>query len=581
MNALSNFLQHHTLAFSTLSPVHIGCGDDYIPTNYVVDDEVLYSFDSSLLASVLNDTERNQLKELVKHPSGLQGIQRFIYQLRHKLAPMAEHRVILAPAVAQHYHSKVGQVVQHERSLNRINVLQIERTAYNEHSQAPILPGSSLKGAIRTALLNAINQKKPVHFDTVRMPKDSNPAHNKAGGKLEKQLFQGSFASDPMRLFKIADAYWTPSEGSIAPRVMFDNNLSKNPLKLDTERKATSSISTRREVLPAMNHRCFAGQLSIQRMGDLINCQKTTRNGKGEALSPKQELNFNQLIDDCNQFYCDLFEQELKVHQRLDCLDPTWLALMQDLLRHELGDLMKQRKAMLLRVGRHSGAEGVTIEGARHIKIMLGKRETVYSSGATTLWMAADYEKSTKNLMPFGWVLVEIDPNDDAISRTLQQKLKAFNVQQWRKEQALSAELADKFAQAQQLLIVVEQEAEQRRMEAEKQRVEAEKKAEEQRIKAEQEAEKQRMEAERLAKLSPLCQALEGLVQRKESGEGLRQGPGCALATELAALCEQEGWTAQERQDYYPKLLELLQHMGIDRKKNAKWKKRLADFKAE
>ena len=57
-----------------------------------------------------------------------------------------------------------------------------------------------------------------------------------------------------------------------------------------------------------------------------------------------------------------------------------------------------------MRIGRHSGAESITIEGRRDIKIK-GK-ETVYSDKATTLWLASEFKKSEikKDFKTFGWV---------------------------------------------------------------------------------------------------------------------------------------------------------------------------------
>ncbi|MDR1647237.1 MAG: hypothetical protein LBR88_04265, partial [Zoogloeaceae bacterium] len=43
------FLSRHMVALTPLSPIHIGCGEDFEPTNYVIDAEqkLLYGFDPS------------------------------------------------------------------------------------------------------------------------------------------------------------------------------------------------------------------------------------------------------------------------------------------------------------------------------------------------------------------------------------------------------------------------------------------------------------------------------------------------------------------------------------------------------
>lgn len=62
-----------------------------------------------------------------------------------------------------------------------------------------------------------------------------------------------------------------------------------------------------------------------------------------------------------------------------------------------------------VRLGRHSGAEALTIEGARSIKIM-GKRgeQAKYLPNSSTLWFAAETPKADSGLQPFGWVALEV-----------------------------------------------------------------------------------------------------------------------------------------------------------------------------
>ena len=55
MNA---FLSAHTLALTPLSPIHIGCGEDFEPTNYVIEDGLLYGFDPS--RATLTELQRGQ-----------------------------------------------------------------------------------------------------------------------------------------------------------------------------------------------------------------------------------------------------------------------------------------------------------------------------------------------------------------------------------------------------------------------------------------------------------------------------------------------------------------------------------------
>ena len=92
-----------------------------------------------------------------------------------------------------------------------------------------------------------------------------------------------------------------------------------------------------------------------------------------------------------------------------------WLRRMKKLLS-SFETQLKDGKAMLLRVGRHSGAEAVTLNGVRTIKIMQGKgKPPKYEPSPQTLWLASEAEASPSEMTPFGWLLVEIDPTDKAL----------------------------------------------------------------------------------------------------------------------------------------------------------------------
>jgi hypothetical protein len=72
-----------------------------------------------------------------------------------------------------------------------------------------------------------------------------------------------------------------------------------------------------------------------------------------------------------------------------------------------LGPALDDGRAMLLRVGRHSGAESVTLETHRWIRIMEGPSKAHWAGEATTIWLAADRADSRADLRPFGWLLLE------------------------------------------------------------------------------------------------------------------------------------------------------------------------------
>jgi len=538
MNGPTPFLETHRFVVSTLSPVHLGSGDDYEPTNYVLDGETLYGFETATFARLLTTKQREELTQLVKRPRALSAIQSFILGLRQDIVGISTHSVTVAPAIAKKYQDRIGKVAQNEGSGNRvINTLEISRTAFNPHSCEPILPGSGLKGSIRTALLNALNGKK------------SRQRQKKEASSLEKELLQGSFSSDPLRLIKVSDAKLLPANGNCGTKVVFDNNLPKDKAKLGKELKS-AGLSVMREVIPAMNARSFEGQLSIQHIEEFRNHNDT----------PNLTFSLKKLADHCNTYYRALFETEMAVLNTLDCLDRAWLALINDIFHNELKTLMSEGKALLLRVGRHTSAEVITIEGARSIEIPQRKDETRYGNKtATTLWLAGDQEKSKTDLQPFGWIVLEIGPqSDDKVSQSLASKLRSFNHLRWENEQLRKVAIASVRAQ-----VVQRNEEALSKIAAERARKEAQ----------------ERMEAEKIAAIANMSEEVREVMKLRErmlKGEGKNSGAGCALASDAAKLTEKAiSWPESDKALLRSLLVDLGQHLGIDFKKHDKWKARI------
>ncbi|TVR57851.1 MAG: hypothetical protein EA420_18555 [Candidatus Competibacteraceae bacterium] len=95
-----NFLESRRLLVSTLSPVHVGCGEDYDPTRYVIEDDTLYEFEPGAALAALTDQDRDQLLKIVSSPANdrmLQQVQAFFYHRRQSLIPTASRRVPVGP----------------------------------------------------------------------------------------------------------------------------------------------------------------------------------------------------------------------------------------------------------------------------------------------------------------------------------------------------------------------------------------------------------------------------------------------------------------------------------------------------
>jgi CRISPR-associated protein Csm5 len=502
----------------------------------VIDGDALYEFNADTAITSLPKVAQEQLLKIVSGKPGtdmLKQVQAFFYQYREALMTTAEYAFPVGKGVTDLYTNRVGKTAQHEgNGSDVLNRLGIERCSYNPVDRTPILPGSSIKGAIRTALLDRENAGAALKQI------EDNRAHklrNENNQELQQRLFDYKMRDlhkDPMRLVSISDAKWASNDRIPGNEIRFAVNRKR---RLGSEDRLQQSLAESGnlyqilECLGAMQPRTFTASLNLH-LPHVAQSKHATR-------LPETDLQWtvHQIAQACNEFYRKIFDDEIQKMGQLGYLDETWQRLA-NRLQSDLNEKLDSHQAFLLRIGRHSGADSVTLHGARNnaIKIMAQElnnnelqafkdakeaarkdrylnelkevviddentlylpdklknvqlqgrnRLVTYESAPKTWWLAAGDTDSKGRMMPFGWVLVEIDA-DESQPLQAQADMKQFNLhrQQWFvQQQQHKQQLQERFAREQeaerQRLDAAEavrrQLEEQKRLEAEKQAAEA------------------------------------------------------------------------------------------------------------
>ena len=406
-----NHLSAYRLDITTLSPVHIGTGQVYDTNGYVIEGDTLHHFDTAAAMAALPPADRGKLLKLVSGAGGdglLRDVQRFFHDRRQALMAHATLRLPVLPGVARLYADRIGQVANREDSgRDVINRLAVERNAYDPVHNQPVLYGSSLKGAMRTAVLDHYNQHREA-FEEKGL--------HEFQGRILKYREQGKqrLEQDPFRLLQIGDATWSAADDLPAGEVLFAVNRKRTPVadqqgKLRPAR--AENLYQTLECVPAARYRAFAAQLAVQDVGGL--------NTSAKLPVPERRFGVADLARHCNAFYRPILERELFELAGRDYVDAAWAKAVTALLRGPVGAALDAGRAFLLRVGRHSGAESVTLNGVRRIKIMKGKGEdgkqkVGHEKIPLTWWLAAADEKQRTGLLPFGWLLVEVRTASEA-----------------------------------------------------------------------------------------------------------------------------------------------------------------------
>ncbi|MBI4680731.1 MAG: type III-A CRISPR-associated RAMP protein Csm5 [Nitrospirae bacterium] len=353
-----------------LSPVHIGCDDVYEPTSFVIDEKrgKLIEFDQLNFIKSLSQEDRRRLTAIC-----MQGTVSSIVSIYKFIAgrPVTGREVEIATGLLSHYKRVKELSTYDEKKIKQeLNQFAISRTAYNPHNNLPYIPGSSLKGSLRTAYLS-------------KLAKDKGVTKYKGKAKdLEIELLGGSFATDPFRMVKISD--FLPI-GDVKTKIVYVVNKKKKTSKFEA-RGPFQILETVKDVAT------FEGIINIQQPEQLAGIKK--------PIAAKD------LLKAINDFYISAVNEENKVTKEINAA-----SIVTNRINEKFKDKIG-KTVFLLRIGRHSGAEAVTIEGNRYIKIMQAKgQQPKFLDYATTIWLASETSKPNTNngLLPLGWAVMEVE----------------------------------------------------------------------------------------------------------------------------------------------------------------------------
>lgn len=355
-----------------LSPTHIGCDDVYEPTSFVIDEtrKKLIEFDPVEFVKRLKPQE---MSEFSKTTSGDNLLAIFKAIKRFYKPEIKGREVEITEYLVNHYRKILGMGTFDKKAI--INQFTMNKTAYNLRNNSPYMPGTSLKGALRTAYLSALADAKSIRA----YPKDK-------AKELEIKLLDGSFDTDPFRMVKVSDLL--PVE-KINTKIMYAVNKKKKK----SDKGSLADKGGAYQIFEVIQQGAiFEGMINV----DIP--EKTS--------GIQNPINMESLLLSAHRFYAGNLKQEITpLNEALNLKHKAGMAA-----NAQFKDRFKQ-DVFLIRLGRHSGAEAITIEGNRNIKVSApGKPAKFSNMGATIIWLASDDPKpqDNKGLLPFGWAVMEV-----------------------------------------------------------------------------------------------------------------------------------------------------------------------------
>jgi len=141
---IKNNLNTFHIKITTLSPIHIGTGEVYEPTNFVIDDGYLYEFDEVLFYQSLNQTDK------ILFGQKLNDWMKIIDFYRSKVKEakaIAKFKCGVSKKIEATYKK-----LKNQDGSKKQNQFQIARTFKNPNTHRVIIPASSIKGMLDTIL---------------------------------------------------------------------------------------------------------------------------------------------------------------------------------------------------------------------------------------------------------------------------------------------------------------------------------------------------------------------------------------------------------------------------------------------
>ncbi len=377
-----------------LTPIHVGSGIEIDPLQFALDRGFLLRFHPAQVIGKLADEERRKFMALVDQ-GDIKGIQLFF---RTHLNP---DDGVLKVGVSKRFEEEFSK-----KAASPDRSFRVEMMPRNPVDGKAVLPGSSIKGAVRTAVVNYFAnldpETKPKVHSEVSRAQDRDKAKVLEETALNR-LFRET-ERDVFRFVSIRDVE-LPNEATRIDRAMNwnPNRTGSEQIQMWVER-LISFVDTGKP--PSF-------EVVIQ-----IDEEKMHRPEVARLVGRK--LHAHTLFDACNRFYWGRMVAEADKFYDRRSNGKHWKAIHERFPRAKLPDGQivildpstpywfsdrQPRKRVLLRVGRFSHFESLSVDGLRQGYNMQARRP-IRDMGSTRTLCAME---NGSPAMPFGWLILTLE----------------------------------------------------------------------------------------------------------------------------------------------------------------------------
>ncbi|MFN3370889.1 MAG: RAMP superfamily CRISPR-associated protein [Sphingomonadaceae bacterium] len=373
-------LVRHPVVLTPLSPIHIGSGEDLDWTRAVPDPSrpELMLFDPLAVRLPANEAEKLAKLSTLDGAEAIIRLQQLLSANVAHLGRAESGRIGLTDQEHKRLKASFGRNTQAaQRGAGQVaNQIAIARHALDPAGR-PYVPGSSLKGALRTAEVarrDAVENRGSHHA----------PREDKSD---PSDRLLGKFAASPFARLFVSDLLPSGDWRGLIAEV-------RNERRLPKEHMGPKGVPVRVELIRPFLPGALAGDIREHL-------------ARGAPDAGRQFLPLTDLLKTTHGFHAQLFaffEGELQKANRN--LLPGWLQGVRGLLAaEEVATAIGEGRAALVRLGKFGSAESKTVAWrAVRIPQAANKGGQEWVLHPYTLWLA----DLGAHRLPLGWALLEV-----------------------------------------------------------------------------------------------------------------------------------------------------------------------------
>lgn len=334
---------------TTLSPIHIGSGEEYeLNFNMLYKDGFVYIYDEFKIVEFF-------ISKSIDIPTNLPTLKEKIERYKEQIIASNIHKRKIAS------------------SFIKLNKPLLEQVSTQN---APIVTGSSIKGAIRTAYIYKMVQDGKFKDKQNRLEELDEEIQNEEDFKQKYELKE-----EKRKLIKDIDSSITDNTKSIFRHLKISDSFT--PIQT----QVMKSINIKKNKSHQSNR-----DNKVEQIANFVEAIKQNQQFNIEITTTDDY--FKELVSVVNEFYVYLYNEEFKNY----FLD-----------KNQFKEIKPKQNQFLLNIGRFGGAELKSIEEIRS----LPKTGAEVDWETTTRTYALSKDTKDKryfenSLVPFGWLLCEV-----------------------------------------------------------------------------------------------------------------------------------------------------------------------------